>query len=670
MEPPAPAAASAADRYLHLARRAEAFVRDQGGTVPEDALISHVFGGAGSTMLWRPLLRQVLSDDDHLFLRADGRWSLNGGNESAPQTPLADFVVIDVETTGLQPTRQRIIEIAIIHYQSGVEIDRLTSLFNPGRTIPEYITKLTGINNELVAEAPAFAEMASDVVRWLDGRLVVGHNVGFDLAFLNAELQRLNVPKLINERIDTMGLATRLVSGLRKPGLQAVAKALGVPGHSRRAHRAAADATVTAEVVIRLAELAHQQGITTLDQLKGLGGSRTASPREQRSRGRAALDRSLLADIPKKPGVYLMRDAHGGIIYVGKAKNLRDRVGSYYSQPLGYTRKMDGLLESIARIDVEVAGCELEALMLESQLIRRYQPRYNTALRSHEHYPFIRVDIANPWPRMTLAKARRDDGARYFGPFRSASAARKTVELINRIIPLRTCTRSFRDARSYGSPCLELDLGRCLGPCVGKADRDTYMSLARDVVTFLDGKDEALYELLWSGLEDAAAKLDFERAARIRQDLVSVQSITSAQRRLRESIEGSNLLVVLPAANPAARELLVVVNGRTWARFHVERSDDRETVAGRLDMSWDRLRRHRPLMIDHDNVDEANLLNRWLSLHAGHPALVPLPAPAEEVDWRALLTTCFAIDVTDLVFDPRTVTEVETDPTEVAAVEE
>jgi DNA polymerase-3 subunit epsilon len=402
MDPPAPAAAIAAERYLHLSRRAEAFVRDQGGSAPEDALINHVFGGAGSTVLWRPLLRQLLSDDDHLFLRADGSWTLNTENEPAPQSPLAEFVVVDVETTGLQPTRQRIIEIAIIHYRSGVEVDRFTSLLNPGRAIPDYIAKLTGINNELVAEAPAFAELASDVVSRVDGRLIVGHNVAFDIAFLNAELQRLNVPKLINERIDTMGLATRLVSGLRKPGLHSVAKALAVPGHERRAHRAAADATLTADVVLRLAALAHQQGFTTLDQLKGLGGPRASSPRDKRSRGRAVLDRSLLADIPKKPGVYLMRDVHGGIIYVGKAKNLRDRVSSYYSQPLGYTRKMDGLLESIARIDVEVAGCELEALMLESQLIRRYQPRYNTALRSHEHYPFIRVDIASPWPRVML----------------------------------------------------------------------------------------------------------------------------------------------------------------------------------------------------------------------------------------------------------------------------
>jgi DNA polymerase-3 subunit epsilon len=658
-EPPAPDVPSPSDQYLHLARRAEAFVREQGGSAPEEALVNYVFGGAGSVSLWRPLLRQVLGHDEHLFLRADGRWTLASTPISPSESPLAEFVAVDVETTGLRPTRQRIIEVAVIRYQGGVEVERFVSLCNPGQPIPQYIAKLTGITNELVADAPAFESFAEEVLTLLDGKLIVGHNVAFDLNFLNAELQRLERPKLINERIDTMGMATRLLAGVRKPTLEAIARTLGIPGHSRRAHRAAADAAITAEVALRLVEVAREQGVTTLDQLKGLGGARAKPEPDRRNRGRSILDRSMLADIPRKPGVYLMRDAYDRIIYVGKAKNLRDRVSSYYSQPLGYTRKMDGLLESIARIDVEVTGSELEALLLESQLIRRYQPRYNKAMRSHEQYPFIRVDISNPWPRVMLAKARRDDGARYFGPFRSATSARKTVDLINRIIPLRTCTRSFRDARSYGSPCLELDLGRCLGPCVAKADRDTYMSLVRSVVSFLDGHDDAMYQLLWNGLEDAAAKLDFERAARIRQELASVNTIVAAQRRLRESMESSNLLVILPAAGPDERVLLLIVKGRVWARFETCRRDRRQLVAGRLQLSWERLRRSGRLGIDHDNVDETNLLGRWLSVNAGHPALLALPDVVEDVNWAAIAGGVFDVGLDDLVFDQRAVADIE-----------
>ena len=264
--------------------------------------------------------------------------------------------------------------------------------------------------------------------------------------------------------MDTLALATRLLPGLRKPTPNVGTAAWGVrtvedatprrPGccADRYGRRCAARTCPGCRFsVSRGSEVDRSPGYAT-----------AAGAHGARELGRGSIDSG---DNPRAPGVYLMRDANERVIYVGKAKNLRDRVGTYFSQPLGYTRKMDGLIESLSRIQVEVVGSELEALLLESQLIRRYQPRYNTALRSHEQYPFIRIDVANPWPRVSLAKSRKDDGARYFGPFRSAATARKTVDLINRVVPLRTCARSFRDARSYGSPCLQLDLGRCLGPC-------------------------------------------------------------------------------------------------------------------------------------------------------------------------------------------------------------
>ena len=388
-------------------------------------------------------------------------------------------------------------------------------------------------------DAPAFETIADTAVELLTDAVVVGHNVEFDLGFLNAELERAGRSPVVNDRVDTLALATRLLPGLRKPTLNALAQRLGVSGQPKTRHRAGPDAVLTGMVAVALLEHARDAGFQSLDDLKSIARPVTRRPRERMARASSVVDRSILATIPRAPGVYLMRDANEHVVYVGKAKNLRDRVGTYFSQPLGYTRKMDGLIESLSRIQVEVVGSELEALLLESQLIRRYQPRYNTALRSHEQYPFIRIDVANPWPRVSLAKSRKDDGARYFGPFRSAATARKTVDLINRVVPLRTCTRSFRDARSYGSPCLQLDLGRCLGPCVGQADRDQYISLVRSVVDYVDGRDQSLHELLWSGLEDAAAALDFERASRLRRDLQASLALTAAQRRLRESTEAN-----------------------------------------------------------------------------------------------------------------------------------
>jgi DNA polymerase III epsilon subunit family exonuclease len=636
------------ERYAHLAQRAAAFVRDQGGAVHEDALIAHVFGSLGTPALWRPLLRPLLGTDGQLTLRADGSWALPDIAAPLDAPLLAEFVAVDVETTGLRPLHQRIIEVALIRFRDGEPVARFETFCNPERRVPSYISKLTGITDTHVAEAPSFGTIADEIEVFLGTSLVIGHNVRFDVAFLNAELKRIGRPALLNESLDTLGLATRLLTKLRKPSLDKVAQEVGLS--PRRQHRAGYDAELTGEIAIRLGELARQQGIGTLEQLKATGAASTRRPREKVGRGHAVLDRSLLADIPRLPGVYLMYDQFDHVVYVGKAKNLRDRVGSYYSQPLGYTRKMDGLLESMARIEVEVVGSELEALLLEAQLIRRYQPRYNTALRAFEHYPFIRVDIANPWPRVTLAKARKDDGARYFGPFRHKTAARKTVDVINQVVPLRTCPRSFKDARSYGSPCLQLDLGRCLGPCVGRADRDKYAGMVHDVVAFLDGRDEVLNERLLRGLELAAAKLDFEAAARLRNDIQSVNAIVGAQRQLRQAAETHTLLLILPSTDASAREVLLVVAGRIWAQLHAKVDDPADLMA-RLSRSWDRLPLSGPPPVDHDSVDEANILNRWLYRNAGHPAILPLPHLPEIPDWPALAMVALALTDEELTRD-------------------
>ena len=638
--------AESAAPFASLVERAEAFVVEHGGRASEDLLISHVFGSSSSPALWRPLLRDVLAKHDNLTLRADGSWFL-ANQQVDTAAPLEEYVVLDVETTGLQASRQRIIEIALVRMAHGHVVERWESLCQPGRRVPAYITKLTGIDDERLDDAPAFGEVVDQVLERLDGAVIVGHNVAFDISFLNEELKRVGREPVVNEHLCTLSLATRLMPGLRKPTLHAVAQRLAVPGHSRHKHRAGTDAQVTGHVAWALLRQAADAGFTSLDELKPISRSATRRPKERMPRASAIADRSMLADVPKAPGVYLFRDITDRVVYVGKAKNLRDRVGSYFSQPLGYTRKMDGLIESLKRIETVVVGSEIEALLLESQLIRRYQPRYNTALRSHEQYPFIRIDIANPWPRVSLAKARKNDGALYFGPYRSAATARKSVELINRVVPLRTCTRSFRDARSYGSPCIQLDIGQCLGPCVGRASRDEYMALVRRVVAYVDGQDDALHDMLWKGLEHAAAALDFERAGRLRRDLNASLTLTAVQRRMRESTEAHWGLLVTHSPEAGCREVMLLVQGRVWAQFRVSSASSTADLADRLATSWDRFMATGLRPLDHDSVDDLHILSSWLARHEGYPALIPLDQ-RERPAWVELATQALALSRDDL----------------------
>lgn len=631
--------------YLHLSERAVAFVRERGGSVTDEALIAFVFGATGPASLWQPLLRQILDGDDRLLLRPDGRWSLSNLAPPPGSGSLTDFVSIDVETTGLHPVRQRVIEIALIRYTAGEIIERFSTLVNPDKRIPKFIANLTGIDNSLVDEMPRFAEIATKVEEFLDGALLVGHNVGFDINFINAELGRANRPHLVNERLDVMGLASRLIPGLRRPSLDKVATHLGLA--PRKIHRAEIDAELAGTVALHLAVRAQDIGIDTIDRLRAVGRPAVHTPSDGLSRGRSLLDRSLLADIPKRPGVYLMRDANERIIYIGKAKSLRDRVSSYFSQPLGYTRKMDGLLESIAKIDIEETGSELAALLLESQLIRRYQPRYNVVMRAAEEYPYIRVDLANPWPRITLTKSRKDDGAAYFGPFKNRRSVNTAVELVNNHYPLRTCPRSFKNAKSYGSPCIQLDLGKCLGPCVGRADRDEYMRNVREVVAFLDGRNDVMLARLHDQLETCARELDFEKARRLRNSINLMQSLIGAHCRLKEADEQHAMVVVQPGLQVGSRNVMLIVRGRTWSSFTIECTTTSEDLSERLERSWERFQAVGLTAIDHQTLDDVTILCRWIARAGSAPCIIRLAQP-NAIDWFEVAARILSLRDDDL----------------------
>ncbi len=623
------------DARLFLSQRARDFVTASGGTAHEDLLIGHIFGSTRTPELWRALFYAIMRETPELRVRGDREWVLAAGT---PQIDIAfpDFVALDVETTGLRPASHRVIEIGMIRYLAGEQAERYQMLFDPERKLPAYITKLTGIRDSDLRGQDKFADHALKVEEFLGDALIVGHNVGFDIGFVNAELRRAGRMPLVNDRVDTMALAMRYLPDLRRASLDKVASALGLA--PRKLHRAEGDAELSARTALVLFRIAAEQGNGSLDDLKATSHMPEARPRDGIGRGRALLDTGFLKTIPSKPGVYLMLDANRRVIYVGKAKDLRDRVGSYYSQPLGYTRKMDGLLESIASIDVRVVGSELEALMLESQLIKRYQPKYNKVMRSHEQYPYIKIDLASPWPRILLAPEWKNDGSRYFGPYRNRGASRQVVDLLNKHFQLRTCTRSFKTARSYGSPCLKLSLNQCLGPCAGKADREIYTQRVRDCVQFLEGDDAPLLQRIWEQLEIAATNGDFEQARRLRRDIQTLQSISGVHRAIQEMECRPTLLLALPTQDPDRLELCLVVGGRIWSRTGIGRRESIDRIRERLVVSFERWERSGRLQVDAATLDEAFILDRWLNKHWGHPSMLwmaarQLPDQAQLMAW-------------------------------------
>ncbi len=618
--------------YRVLRDRAHAFVRDNGGRVAEDDLIRFMFGAATKPGLWTTLLRTVIGTDHRFRETFGGTWSLAAELPSAPESGYREFVALDVETTGLKPYQHRVIEIGLARYQNNRCVDRFSAQVNPERRLPDYIVKLTGLTDSDLIPAPKFSQIAQDVVEFIGNSPILGHNVGFDIGFVNAEFERLKMRKLENESIDTIPLAMQVLGRRVRPSLDKVSAAVGLGRNGR--HRALADAELTAEVALRLWAMAIEAGADPVAIAKASTQRGRIEHRPMGSNASQVLDRALIDHLPRTPGVYLMVDAEERILYVGKAKSIRDRVSSYYSQPLGYTRKMDGLVEQIHRIDHEETGSELLALLLEAQLIRRHMPPYNRMLTNSESYPFIRIDPANNWPTLRLARQRRPDGARYFGPYRSRSTAKDAVELLNRRFRLRSCGRGFRSPASYGDPCMELDLKRCDGPCVGRADAGEYRTNVRSVLAFLEGDGSDLLGQIESEIQSAVDDLRFEDAQRLRR----VENVLARIHGEQEALNAMNLdepyLIVQAGRNDDEIQILMVIEGRWWSLSRLERDANRSELACRLAESWERYRTQGMNPIDHSGIDEASIIGRWRKMPSSQELVVGTDI-AIYTDWAA-----------------------------------
>ncbi len=641
-----------------LLRRAHELLESIGQPTAEDLLIQHLFGVSegttGRPAVWTMLLRQTLQSSS-LFEQVDEQhWSLSAWRSTQLSLDEVEFVVLDTETTGLRPGPNRVIEIAGIRLRGGEVIDSFQSLVNPNRRLPPFIVQFTGITQEMVAGAPRAEQVFPDFLQFIEGAIIVGHNVGFDIGFLSYEAQLLGYAFPI-DGLDTIPLARRFLPGLRRFKLDVVAGHLKIPAANR--HRALGDAKVTAAIFMKLLNLAQQQDIHTLGNLRlrlqlpvawsgditdaslskqveyfradGKLSSKSDAPRPT---GSLLLNPAWKREFPNKPGVYLMKDASGQVIYVGKAKCLKDRLASYYSHPLGYTRKMDGLLQNVKEIETIVLGSELEALLVESQLIKQLQPTYNVQLRNYDLYPFIKIDVQHPFPRIYSTKEVAPDGARYFGPFRSRRIVDLTIELIQKVFPVRTCTRSLPPQAKPSEPCLRLHLDRCPGPCRGGVDPLEYARVIEQVCAFLGGEREDLLDRLRRQMLEAAQQLNFERAAWLRDTIRSADEVLIGQRLITGAIEANNLFIVYPSAKEDHNELFLIRHGRLVEQRCIPHELEAMQTAVHELLAIATTLGDPPSIVGKAEVDQINIISRWIHRHSDDRAFFPLQPALTDID--------------------------------------
>lgn len=609
-----------------LLKRARDALVAAGEPLSAAQLAPTVFGAASGPLPisagpWVALLDKLLTPSPLFTRDGSGQWRLAAWDIARRSLPDVEFVAVDVETTGLAPGRHRLIEVGAVIITGGEIGASYRKFVNPDRRIPQFITKFTGITDSMVGRAARAGSVLPKLRDFIGERPIVGHNVGFDLSFLNFEADRCGMGTAFpDEGIDTIALARRFVTGLRRASLDRVALALHLPVNSR--HRALPDAMLTAQVFALLLARAREEGCETLEDLwRALerGAPVRHAESEPRPSGKMYLNPAWRKEFPTTPGVYLMRDASGEVIYVGKAKRLRDRLSSYYNQPLGYTRKMDGLLQSVVEIETRQLGSELEALLVESQLIKALQPRYNVQLKNHERYPFIKLDTASAWPRFYATREVSADSARYFGPFRSGRIVQVTLELIHKVLPLRTCTRNLPPDAPASEPCLRYHVKRCPGPCrgaLGAKAAEEYRQAIEDACAFLGGERTDLIDRLRREMFEAAARQDYERAARLRDALRDADQVLLGQRLITGAVEANNLLIVYPSAEAGCDELYLVRHGRLAGQQRASHQAESVAAAAMALAHTAVALGEPPPCVGREEVDQINIISRWIAHHS------------------------------------------------------
>jgi excinuclease ABC subunit C len=335
-----------------------------------------------------------------------------------------------------------------------------------------------------------------------------------------------------------------------------------------------------------------------------------------------------LERLPDRPGVYLYKDARGQVIYVGKAASLRGRVHSYFQPSRPRDAKTDALVEHVADLDVIVTANELEALILESNLVKRHRPRYNIVLRDDKHYPFLKLTTNEPFPRLLVARRVARDGASYYGPFYPATALRETLRLARQLFPIRTCAITI-DGRAE-RPCLQYYIHRCRAPCTGWETQEGYARTVADVQAFLEGRADDLALRLTRDMEAAAAEEKFERAAVLRDQIQALNTVRERQKIISTDPDDQDILGLARQGSEACVQVFFVRRGRLLGRESLFL--DRLAGAGEGDILSAFLRQFyagsvqpaREVLLPAE-VPEADLVAEWLAQRRGGRVEVAVP---------------------------------------------
>jgi excinuclease ABC subunit C len=331
--------------------------------------------------------------------------------------------------------------------------------------------------------------------------------------------------------------------------------------------------------------------------------------------------KGILGTLPEKPGCYLMKNAEGTIIYVGKAINLKNRVRSYFHADSAHDQKTRRLVREINHIEWIVVGSELEALILEMNLIKKHRPKYNIRLKDDKRYPYIKIHWNEPFPKITVTRLMQDDGSRYFGPYTSAWAVYQTLDVLRRVFPYLTCDREItgQDKRA----CLYYDIKLCLAPCIGVVNQEQYRQMIADLQEFLNGHSEPIMQRIQGEMDQASEQLNFERAAAMRDRLKAMQAIVERQKVVfAADYKDSDVIAMARADNEACVQIFFIRSGKLIGREYfvlegTEDTPDNEVMTEFVKQFYTEAANIPQQVMLPQEIEEAQIIGQWLRSRRG-----------------------------------------------------
>lgn len=523
------------------------------------------------------------------------------------------FTVIHVQTISATKTSREVVAVGCARIRNFQVTESMQVLLNPGVPLPEEFTRRTGIYQRVLDDKLSLDEALPELAAFV-GRDVI---VWAPSSQKSTPVHRhFRLTQARDRQFYLQTLAEKALPELPRHNLANLAAHFNltpVAGFS-----AEETAQLTAQLWIHLlTQLAETVQIQDLNAL--LNFCPATNARTFRTRKDLAFDREKLKLYPTQPGVYFMKNRLGEILYIGKAKNLRNRLRSYFQKQSRLPTKIAAMMKQVAMIDVTVVGSELEALLLESRLIKEHMPFFNKKIKDFKRMVFLKVSMNQTFPRISDASETDDPNAAYFGPFAGKSILRYKMDILNRVFKLRDCSeKKFAEHRK--SPCMQYQLGFCSGPCAGLINQEAYQDGVLDFLRYLEQKPAHAVEHLMAKRDAYIEELKFEKAAALQQQWDLMERLQLQNYELRQALQEHHCLLILPDIQPESRRILTVIYGQPirWECVSLNLTENQrleELITHALNAMA------APPMIDNGaNIakilyEEARLISQWLERH-------------------------------------------------------